>query len=65
MMLELSNTIKKGIYDHGIVTKNGKRIFAYEVSGYGDYRLMDDANLPSLLSLPYMEFISVDDPLYS
>ena len=63
-MLTLSSSIRNGIYEHGIVTKNGKQIFAYEVSGYGDYRLMDDANLPSLLSLPYMKFIAADDPLY-
>lgn len=29
-------------------------IFAYEVNGYGSYNLMDDANVPSLLSLSYL-----------
>lgn len=29
-------------------------IFAYEVNGYGSYNLMDDANVPSLLSMSYL-----------
>lgn len=30
----------------------------------GKFRLYDDANLPSLLSLPYLGFVKRDDPLY-
>jgi hypothetical protein len=30
------------------------RIIAYEVNGFGSFNLMDDANVPSLLSLPYL-----------
>jgi meiotically up-regulated gene 157 (Mug157) protein len=40
------------------------RIWAYEVDGFGNAYCMDDANVPSLLALPYLGFCSIDDPLY-
>jgi meiotically up-regulated gene 157 (Mug157) protein len=39
-------------------------IWAYEVDGYGNKLMMDDANAPGLLSLPYLGCCSIDDPLY-
>jgi meiotically up-regulated gene 157 (Mug157) protein len=39
-------------------------IYAYETDGLGHYNLMDDANVPSLLSLPYLGYCSADDPIY-
>jgi meiotically up-regulated gene 157 (Mug157) protein len=39
-------------------------IWAYEVDGYGSTLCMDDANAPSLLSLPYLECCDLQDPLY-
>jgi meiotically up-regulated gene 157 (Mug157) protein len=39
-------------------------MWAYEVDGFGGHILMDDANVPSLLSLPYLGWCSADDPLY-
>ena len=38
--------------------------YAYEVDGFGQFNIMDDANLPSLLSMPYMGYCEKDDPLY-
>lgn len=43
--------------------KYGK-IYAYEVDGFGNQLLIDDANVPSLLSLPYIADVSADDPIY-
>ncbi len=40
------------------------RVWAYEVDGFGNRHHMDDANVPSLLSLPYLGACSATDPLY-
>ena len=42
--------------DNDAKVKNGKfgTVFAYEVNGFGSINLMDDANVPSLLSLSYL-----------
>ena len=39
-------------------------IWAYEVDGYGNALMMDDANAPGLLTLPYLECCSMTDPFY-
>jgi meiotically up-regulated gene 157 (Mug157) protein len=38
--------------------------WAYEVDGFGNALFMDDANVPSLLSLPYLGVCLSADPLY-
>jgi len=43
--------------DHG-------EIMPYETDGYYNYNFMDDANVPSLLSMPYLGTIDRNDPLY-
>lgn len=40
------------------------RIFAYEVDGFGSACLMDDANVPSLLSMPYLDCIDSASAVY-
>ena len=39
-------------------------IYAYEVDGFGNQLFMDDANVPSLLSLPYLGCCAADDATY-
>jgi meiotically up-regulated gene 157 (Mug157) protein len=39
-------------------------VWAYEVDGFGNALFMDDANVPSLLSLPYLGCGSAEDPVY-
>ncbi len=38
-------------------------IYAYEVDGLGNALLMDDANIPSLLSIPYLGYRSANDAI--
>jgi hypothetical protein len=39
-------------------------VLAFEIDGFGNRLYMDDANIPSLLSLPYLGAISSKNPLY-
>jgi meiotically up-regulated gene 157 (Mug157) protein len=39
-------------------------VLPYETDGYGNALFIDDANVPSLLSLPYLGCIAADDPRY-
>ncbi|SPF38667.1 conserved exported hypothetical protein [Candidatus Sulfopaludibacter sp. SbA4] len=39
-------------------------IYAYEADGFGNQLMMDDANIPSLLALPYLGCVKAEDPLY-
>lgn len=59
-----SKSITDGIWKHAVVKRDGERVFAYEVDGYGGQILMDDANVPSLLALPMMGFVNRDDMVY-
>ncbi len=51
---------KYAVVDH---PKYGK-IYAYEVDGFGNHLLMDDANVPSLLGMGYLGDVAKDDPIY-
>ena len=64
-MEERSELITKGIWEHGVVHhKVYGDVFAFEVDGYGSSILMDDANLPSLLSLPLLGFVESSNEIY-
>ncbi|AFV00454.1 glycoside hydrolase family 125 protein [Simiduia agarivorans] len=40
------------------------KIYAYEVDGFGNALFMDDANVPSLMSLPYLDHRFVNNEIY-
>ena len=57
---DLSADIRKGIQKFAII--DGR--YAYEVDGLGNALFIDDANIPSLLSLPLLGCISGEDESY-
>lgn len=58
---EVSAALKKhAVYKH---PKYGK-IYAFEVDGFGNRLLMDDSNVPSLLSMAYLGDVSPKDKIY-
>lgn len=64
---DLANEVELALKKFSIVnhTKYGQ-IYAYEVDGFGSSYMMDDANVPSLLGLPYItsNYIDVKDKIY-
>jgi uncharacterized protein len=61
----LAAELRAAVAEHGVVEhpEHG-RVWAYEVDGSGHALLADDANMPSLLSLPLLGACDADDPLY-
>ncbi|TWR31161.1 glycoside hydrolase family 125 protein [Mucilaginibacter pallidiroseus] len=61
----LANEVNAALQKHAVVNHpdHGK-VYAYEVNGFGSYNLMDDANVPSLLAMPYLDAIKNTDPVY-
>ena len=61
----LGQSIRSGIEQHArVVHPEFGRIYAYETDGLGNHNLMDDANVPSLLAMPYMGYCDRADPTY-
>ncbi len=57
--------ILEGIEKFGTIqNEDGEDVYVYETDGNGNYCIMDDANVPSLLSMPYFYFCSKDDEKY-
>ncbi len=61
----LATEVQTALNQYG-KTKHAKygEIWAYEVDGYGNTLMMDDANAPGLLSMPYLGCCEIDDPIY-
>jgi uncharacterized protein len=60
----LAADIRVGVNVDGVVIGGGPPRWAYEVDGLGNRLEMDDANVPSLLSLPYLGACAADDAVY-
>jgi meiotically up-regulated gene 157 (Mug157) protein len=61
----LADEVEAALKEYSVIEhpKFGK-IYAYEINGSGSALLMDDANVPSLLSLPYLGAVKASDPIY-
>src|SRR5262249_38800582 len=61
----LADELRRGVEAFGRVeTRSHGFIYAYEVDGLGGKLLLDDANVPSLVSLPYIGYCDRTDPTY-
>ena len=57
--------LEQAIQAHCIAEHEGfGQIYAYEVDGFGNKLFMDDANVPSLMSLAYLDPTFANDPIY-
>ena len=69
---EFAAELRRAISRHGIIpvltdtttTASIETIYAYEVDGFGSANVMDDANIPSLLSAPFLGYLNASDPVY-
>ena len=61
----LADEVSAALQQHAVVEHPvyGK-IYAFEVDGFGSVQLMDDANVPSLLAMPYLGDVERTDPVY-
>ncbi len=61
----LADEVAAALAAHGTMTlKDGRRVWAYEVDGFGNAIFMDDANVPSLSGLAFLGCVSPTDPLW-
>ena len=63
--MALADEVQAAIHKYAIVNhpKYGK-VYPFEIDGFGNNYFMDDANVPSLLAMPYLKTISAKDPVY-
>jgi meiotically up-regulated gene 157 (Mug157) protein len=62
----LAGRVERGVLQYGVFFNPVRRVwmYAYETDGLGHYNLMDDANIPNLTTLPYIDWCSAYDPTY-
>lgn len=61
----LADEVEKAIHKYAIMEHpNHGKMYAFEIDGFGSKYFMDDANVPSLLALPYLDSIDKNDEIY-
>lgn len=62
---KMKMSVKRGIETYGTIKDSmGRTMYVYETDGMGNVNCMDDANVPSLLAIPWYTSISRDDERY-
>ena len=62
---ELADEVAEALQRYAVVDHpDYGKIYAYEADGYGNTLIMDDANVPSLLAMPYLGDVAADDEIY-
>ncbi len=61
----LADEVAAALRQYGQMTlPGGRRVWAYEVDGFGNAVFMDDANVPSLSGLAFLGCVDAADPLW-
>ena len=63
--LSLAEEVEEALDKYAVAEHlNYEKIYPYEVDGFGNQLFMDDANIPSLLSLPYLNVMDSKEEIY-
>ena len=61
----LADEVESALHEYAVIQHATLgQVYAYEVDAYGNYYCIDDGNVPSLLSLPYLGAVGTDDKIY-
>ncbi|SDQ49824.1 hypothetical protein SAMN05421664_1819 [Chryseobacterium soldanellicola] len=61
----LAKEVDEAIQKYAILNHpEAGKIYALEIDGFGNALFMDDANVPNLLSIPYLGYVSKEDEIY-
>lgn len=64
-MSDMSNSLRDAIETHGTVNHpTYGKVYAFEIDGFGSTAIMDDANIPGLLSAPFVGY-RIDEQTYA
>lgn len=62
---DLAGEVRQALKKFATANKPGfGEVYAYEADGFGNQLFQDDANVPSLLAMPYLGCCKLNDPLY-
>ncbi len=63
--IALAEEVQTAINNYAIIDHlTYGKVYAFEVDGFGNQLFMDDANVPSLLGLPYLGCVNKNDTVY-